>query len=262
MHEPVISVGIVSAETITFILFGDFRIGDHARIYNGICTAELRQGKLCCVVNGKLIPAESEVIFSPSNNEAEYFSIKDVTIGSKFHWERREKESFRGSIKILASGNQVHAINLINVEEYLVSVISSEMSPKCNINLLKAHAIISRSWILSQIDRTKETASLQPELGHGKSTESEINKWYDREDHELFDVCADDHCQRYQGITKIHSDHAAQAVRQTEGLVLLYHDTICDARFSKSCGGISEAFENVWEDIPHEYLSSVIYYKF
>ncbi len=262
MQEPVISVGIISAKTITFVLFGDFRINDQPQILNGICTAELRQGKLYCVVNGKLIPAERELIFSPSNPEAEYFSLKDVTIGSHFHWERREKESFRGSIKILASGDLVHAINLINLEEYLISVISSEMSPKCKNNLLKAHAVISRSWILSQIERSARKGSLAPQHGHGTSSETEIIKWYDREDHELFDVCADDHCQRYQGITKIHSDRVELAVTQTKGLALLYHDTICDARFSKSCGGISESFENVWEDTPHEYLSPVVDYKF
>lgn len=262
MHEPVISVGIVNAKSLSFVLFGDFRLNESKATYNGICTAELRQGKLVCLVNGKQVTAASEYIFSPSREQTEYFSIKDVTIGAQFHWERREKESFRGSLKIITDGKSVHAINLIAIEEYLVSVISSEMSPKCNINLLKAHAVISRSWVLSQIERTKTTGTLDSQHERGSNTEDEIIRWYDREDHSLFDVCADDHCQRYQGITRIYTDRAAQAVSQTNGLVLTYHDHICDARFSKSCGGISEAYENIWEPVPHEYLSPVVDYKF
>ncbi len=262
MTEPIISVGIKISEKITFLLFGDFHIGSETALYNGICKVEIQQGKLYCVVKDKPLDPADEIIFTPSYGVSEYFTLQDVVIGSHFHWEKREKESFRGSLKFFIAENKIYAVNLIHLEEYLKSVISSEMNPKCNFNLLKAHSVISRSWLLSQIENTRTRGVRHIGVNNGYANESEIIRWYDREDHTHFDVCADDHCQRYQGIAKIHSKLIPDAVDQTAGMVLTYHDTVCDARFSKCCGGISESFENIWQDTPFKYLSSVVDYKF
>ncbi len=257
---PFIHVGIVKAKKITFVLFGDFSSSLTQKSVNGICQAELKNGKIVCSISGQKIESTKELYFSPSTPHSEYFSIKDVIIGSQFHWERKEKQSFRGSLKIIIDNDSLWAINIVSVEDYLQSVISSEMSPKSSIHLLKAHAVISRSWLLAQIEREKNSQGAASTIG--KDTPEEISKWYGREDHTLFDVCADDHCQRYQGITKIHTDTAMQAVGETYGLVIESNGKICDARFSKSCGGITEAYENVWDNQRFEYLSSVSDYKF
>jgi SpoIID/LytB domain protein len=257
---PFIHVGIVRGKKITFVLFGDFSSSITQKSINGICQAELKNGKIICSFAGQKIESTKELYFSPSDPHSEYFSIRDVIIGSQFHWERKEKQSFRGSLKIIIDNDALWAVNIVSVEDYLQSVISSEMSPKSSIHLLKAHAVISRSWLLAQINKEKE---FQDNAGSfGTETADEICKWYGRNEHTLFDVCADDHCQRYQGITKIHTEAAKQAVLETNGLVLESNDEICDARFSKSCGGITEAYENVWDDHHFEYLSSVCDYKF
>ena len=150
------------------------------------------------------------------------------------------------------------AINILPVEDYLVSVISSEMSATSSLEFLKSHAVISRSWLLAQIenrDRKNVHKSLQQNF---TTDENSIIRWYDREDHKLFDVCADDHCQRYQGITKASNPSVEKAVKETEGMVLMYGDEICDARFSKCCGGVSETFDTCWEDKDYPYLQPVI----
>ncbi len=261
MHEPIISVGILSAKKISFTLFGDFQIGNQTITHSGICHAELKDGAIVCFVNNVRLAESEKITFSPSNPESEYFTLKDVIIGSKFHWEKKEKQSFKGSITLLVDHQIIHAINNVSLEEYLKSVISSEMSPKCSLGFLKAHAIISRSWVLSQIEKREK--SLPNLFNSTESTSAgEVIKWYDREEHQHFDVCADDHCQRYQGTTKIHTTTVDQAIDNTAGLVLTYKNNICDARFSKCCGGRSESFENVWANTPHEYLTPVIDYKF
>ncbi len=196
----------------------------------------------------------TDILFIPATDNGN-FTLADVTIGKNFHWEQKELQTFSGALRIIMEGNQLTAINIVPVEEYLTSVISSEMSATSSIELLKAHAVISRSWLLSQItnkNRKKAAASGMTE------TEEEIIKWYDREDHTNFDVCADDHCQRYQGITRASTKTVREAIEATKGLVLMCDDEICDARFSKSCGGVSETFENCWEDSPHKYLVKVI----
>jgi len=198
--------------------------------------------------------SHTDLLFVPTTDNGN-FTLADVTIGKNFHWEQKELQTFSGALRIIMEGNQLTAINIVPVEEYLTSVISSEMSATSSIELLKAHAVISRSWLLSQItnkNRKKTTASGMTE------TEEEIIKWYDREDHINFDVCADDHCQRYQGITRASTKTVREAIEATKGLVLMCDDEICDARFSKSCGGVSETFENCWEDSPHKYLVKVI----
>ncbi len=181
------------------------------------------------------------------------FEIDDVTIGIGFHWERRERQRFAGSLRIVSDGLMEVAINDIPLEEYLKSVISSEMNPDASEALLKAHAVVSRSWLLANIRKEERpTPAPRPE-----ETDGERVRWYDREDHELFDVCADDHCQRYQGLGRQTNPAAAKAVAETRGEVLTFDGAICDTRFSKCCGGRSELFENCWEPVPHPYLSSV-----
>ncbi|MDE5607906.1 MAG: SpoIID/LytB domain-containing protein [Muribaculaceae bacterium] len=176
--------------------------------------------------------------------------IVDVTIGVGFHWEQQETQAFEGDIKLLRKGDQLVVINEIDIERYLESVISSEMSANSSEALLKAHAVISRSWLLSQLERRGRKAEVRAELP------GEVTVWYDRDDHDLFDVCADDHCQRYQGVTRRTNPAVADAVKSTRGLVLTSGGEVCDARFSKCCGGVTEEFENCWEPVHKSYLEA------
>ena len=194
--------------------------------------------------------------------EGDSFLIKEVVIGVKFHWERKEKQRFLGSLKIIIEDGKLTAINVIPIEAYLISVISSEMSARSSLQLLKAHAIVSRSWLIAQMEKSKSLKKQNSVYNAFYENENELIKWYDREDHKNFDVCADDHCQRYQGITKVYTEIARQAVKETKGIIVTFDDKVCDARYSKSCGGLTEAFENVWEPFKYEYLSSIVDYKF
>ncbi len=188
--------------------------------------------------------------------ENSLFSLHRVTIGTRFHWERREDQTFQGDLILrLREDGTICAMNEIPIEDYLISVISSEMNPAAPIEFLKAHAILSRSWVLSalnQMKKSKGTAASTERI-----TEHEVIRWYDRTDHDLFDVCADDHCQRYQGIKKAISGQAEKAVRQTQGRVLTFQNEICDARYSKACGGRTENFDTAWGDHPVSYLTSI-----
>jgi stage II sporulation protein D len=195
----------------------------------------------------------SEVTLTPSDLASCAFALDDVTIGIGFHWERKERQVFRGAFRLVQLEAGLAAINDISLEEYVTSVISSEMSASCPIELLKAHAVISRSWLWYP-----KAYPSRPLSGKIKSPDShEILRWYGREKHPHFDVCADDHCQRYQGITKAFTPAAAAAVRATTGEFLRYHGAICDARFSKSCGGLTERYSTAWEDESIPYLESV-----
>lgn len=180
------------------------------------------------------------------------FELGNVTIGIGFHWQRLEKQRFGGRLRLVADGGRLHAINLIPIEQYLTSVISSEMCATSSLQLLKAHAVTSRSWLMAQL--AGRSAERQPRPA--ATPEADI-RWYDREDHRLFDVCADDHCQRYQGITRAANPAVSRAVAETEGLVLTADGRICDARFSKCCGGMTELYENCWDDTPHSYLTAL-----
>ncbi|NWF89701.1 MAG: SpoIID/LytB domain-containing protein [Ignavibacteriaceae bacterium] len=260
--EPLISIGILSNSKITFELYGDYSSSASTKKLNGQFTAEIINGKLVCKTTGHEISAQDEIIFEPGDLSIDTFLIRDVTIGVKFHWERKEKQRFSGSLKLKKNKNQITVINIISIEKYLTSVVSSEMSAKSSLQLLKAHAIISRSWLLAQIEKSKQLKKTKAKYSSLAESEEERIKWYDREDHELFDVCADDHCQRYQGVTKIFTDVARDAVKQTYGIVLMSDNKICDTRYSKSCGGISESFENVWEPTTYKYLTSITDYKF
>ncbi|PIF05898.1 MAG: amidase [Draconibacterium sp.] len=254
--QPKIKVGVLAADKIQFELSGTFTCNS-GKQYSGTFGATAKDGAIIIENDtGKSIKSSS-FLLSPLDNDS-FFELKNVTIGINFHWEQQENQRFKGDLKLISENDNVRAINIIGLEEYLKSVISSEMSANCSMALLKAHAVISRSWLLAQIEKTK---SLRTEGGLYQTsfeTDSEIIRWYDREDHLNFDVCADDHCQRYQGITKIHSEKAKQAVEVTIGEVLSLEGKICDARFSKCCGGLTENFENVWEPIRHRYLTKIV----
>ena len=181
-----------------------------------------------------------------------------MTIGVDFHWQRDEDQSFTGKLKFIVENGKLTAVNILSVEDYLLSVISSEMSATSSAELLKAHAVISRSWLLAQMDKTARLKAGAEKYTTSFMTEKELTKWYDREDHSNFDVCADDHCQRYQGITRASTPEVEHAINETYGLVLMFGDAVCDARFYKCCGGITELFENVWEPVSHPYLQMVI----
>lgn len=246
MNQPVVNVGVMSAETLNFSLSGSFTVSGQK--VTGDQTAKAVDGKV--EWNGTL---SDEVIFTPED-EKNHFTLKDVTIGVNFHWERREDQQFAGSLKLINENGKVTAINVIGVEDYLLSVISSEMSATASLELLKAHAVISRSWLLAQIEKNKSIADSGEKYCACTEKDGELVKWFDREDHINFDVCADDHCQRYQGITRQTTSRVAEAIKATWGEVLYSGDKLCDARFSKSCGGVYEEFENCWEPVHHSYL--------
>lgn len=246
--EPKVSVGILWYKKITFLLNSPYICQD--QLIEGENIVSWKNGKIAW--NGKLY---DELLFEPKEDNAS-FTLTDVTIGINFHWERKEDQVFQGALKLVVSNDTITAINLIKVEDYLTSVISSEMSPTASLQLLKAHAVISRSWLLAQIEKNKEIVSNKETYTAFTETDTELIRWYDREDHTLFDVCADDHCQRYQGITRASTNIniVKQAIKETYGEVLKSEERICDARFSKCCGGVVEEFQNCWEDIKFPYL--------
>jgi len=264
--EPEISVGILSETSLNFELYGDFKSPGFRNTFSGRFTAAVQDDKIVITRGTDRLEVTNEIIFEPQDPGVESFLIRDVTIGVDFHWQRKQKERFTGALKLLKENDKVTVINVLPIENYLASVVSSEMSSKSELQLLKAHAIVSRSWIISQLMKPKANqgprSKNDADVLNTESGEDEIIKWYDRQDHTSFDVCADDHCQRYQGITKIFTENARKAVAQTYGIVLVENNRVCDTRYSKSCGGISEAFENVWEPVKYDYLSSVIDYKF
>lgn len=194
-----------------------------------------------------------ELTFSP-NEKGVSFSLDDVTIGINFHWQRQETQTFEGVLKLVVEADKICAINSLPVESYLTSVISSEMKSTSSLELLKAHAVISRSWLLAQMERRQRQDTGGSGFFSFVKKDDELIRWYDRDDHTIFDVCADDHCQRYQGITKVNNVHVEQAVQETHGEILTYDGKICDARFSKCCGGITEEFQYCWENKSQPYL--------
>jgi len=258
-NKPSLHIGILSQKKILFELSGEYCVHGLSKTLNGLFTASIKENKINLENGSDILSAESEIIFEPKNFDFDSFLVQDVIIGIKFHWQRKEEERFKGTLKLIKDGDDLTLINILPIEDYLVSVNSSEMSATSSIELLKAHAIVTRSWLLAQKEKSKEIKNYNT---NSSLTDDEIIKWYDREEHKLYDVCADDHCQRYQGISKISTEAVKQAVSQTSGVVLVSEDKICDARFSKSCGGISESFENVWEPVKHAYLSPVIDSKY
>jgi len=287
MKYESINVGILSTHTIRFILNGDF-ISGNGSIYTGKQKAKYKEGKV--FFNDDLL---EEIIFKPGK-ENDSFDLINVVIGINFHWERKENQRFKGALKFIVEDKNITAINVVKVEDYLTSVISSEMSATASEELLKAHAVISRSWLLCPLqevrskeqevrgkeqmnesitgyqlpttnyqlpitdDRLPTTDYRLPTTDYQLPSNNIITRWYERDAHTKFDVCADDHCQRYQGITKASTPAVETAIKATRGEVLIYDNKICDARFSKSCGGITESFENCWAPIHIPYLTPII----
>lgn len=252
--RPHIEIGILFSPSIRFHLHGEFIEKNSGKTYRGEYTVCKRQEKIIFRQEKKEEVILSGFTLIPADYTSSHFELLDVIIGIHFHWERKENQKFKGSLKIIDEKKHLTAINILPLEDYLVSVISSEMSATSSLELLKAHAVISRSWLLAQkaksFRRTANPSRVQ--------TETEYIRWYDREDHLHFDVCADDHCQRYQGISKAYTPIVSQAVEATQGEILTYEGEVCDTRFSKCCGGVSELFENTWEPVNHAYLTKVI----
>ena len=246
--EPHVSVGIVSAEKIAFSLNQPYTA--KGETLTGEQEVEFSEGGI--LWRGIQY---RELTFNPQDDEAS-FSIHDVTIGVNFHWERKETQTFAGTLRLVVEADKIVAINELPVERYLTSVISSEMSATASKEFLKAHAVISRSWLLAQMEKRRKLDNGASGFFSFIKKDDELIRWYDREDHTIFDVCADDHCQRYQGITKQSSPAVEQTISETRGQILAYGDEICDARFSKCCGGQTEEFQYCWEDTPKPYLVS------
>lgn len=254
MEQPQIHVGIVHAIELHFTLNGKYTL--NGKSVTGEYVA-------CYQPDGSILwngGTYRELLFT-STGINDSFLLHDVVIGINFHWERKETQVFSGSLKLMMEDAKVVAVNILPVERYLVSVISSEMKATAGLQYLKAHAVISRSWVLAQIENRRypsvvDDSAEQPAVSAGDGN-TVINRWYGRSAHVLFDVCADDHCQRYQGITRATNPAVEQAVKETFGEVLTYNGKICDARFSKSCGGVSEAYEYCWDDTLYPYLRPV-----
>ena len=237
-----VSVGIITAEAVDIDFRGTYRrASDGSTVHGPMHFAGL---------------AATE-IYEPVAPDAT-FEVKDVVIGVDFHWERRENQIFAGALKLLPQPDgRITVINILDVEDYLRSVISSEMSATSSPELLRAHAIISRSWLLAQIRKNKRIAEGAKAYEAFKITDDELVRWQDREGHTDFDVCADDHCQRYQGVSRQTTPAVDEAVDATAGVVLVDPESgeLADARFSKCCGGVFELFENCWEPVHHSYLT-------
>ena len=255
--EPVVKVGIFENERELngsfngrYELPSSVRLQGHFRVINS-------DGRLVLFDDEGIEVIRSADIGCRSLSNAT-FTLTSVTIGIDFHWERKEDQTFEGNLRLVArKDGTITAINEIGIEPYLKSVISSEMNAEAPIELLKAHAITSRSWLVAMLKRQAAVKNEDIPSKRGTETENEIIRWYDREDHSLFDVCADDHCQRYQGISKIISTSVEKAINATRGTFLIYNEEICDARYSKACGGRTELFENCWENTPIPYLQSI-----
>lgn len=245
--EPEVNVGILTTAHLHLTLNGEFRA--KGAIVTGEQEVTIEDG---CLKWHDALYREFTII--PTKPEST-FSLHHVTMGKDFHWERHETETFQGKLHLVVEEKKIVAINILPAEQYLTSVISSEMKATCPIEFLKASAIISRSWLLAQMEKRK--AGQTHAFFQFTKTDTEIVRWHDQEEHTIFDVCADDHCQRYQGITRAASTEVAEAIRLTRGQILTYEDKVCDARFSKCCGGMTNDFENCWEDVPHPYLHSV-----
>ena len=256
-EQPKITVGIMDRRTeVSGRLDGDFNAQGFGHV-TGLFSARATAGTIVLADEAHREIARSPAIRLVSSRDST-FHLFHVTIGNRFHWERTENQAFQGDLILHArTDGTFAAINEISVDDYLTSVISSEMNATAPMEFLKAHAILSRSWLLAALGRKKKTEKAATLAANMVEEEDEVMRWYDREDHDVFDVCADDHCQRYQGVTKILSEQAEEAVRETHGMVLTHQGQVCDARYSKACGGITEEFDTAWEDRRVPYLASI-----
>ncbi|HBC78786.1 MAG TPA: amidase [Bacteroidales bacterium] len=255
---PEIQVGIFSAKEICFTLNSSFIEKKSGALFSGKWVAGLSGVKV--VLRNESIKHEMEapVYLVPADHSDSSFTLQAVTIGVDFHWQRKEDQVFRGSLRLITGDNMITAVNILPVEDYLISVISSEMRATSSEEFLKAHSVISRSWLLAQIEKSKKIKSEGKKYNAVTINDNEIVRWYDREDHQNYDVCADDHCQRYQGITRASSPAVEKVIMETYGEVLTFEGSICDTRYYKCCGGMTEQFENVWEPVRHPYLQGII----
>jgi stage II sporulation protein D len=255
MDVPVITVGILTAPSVHIEFHGGYVISGESALVQDTCSACASEGKIVLESGDKRFQADSEMLLWPQSVSSS-FTLHQVTIGQKFHWERQEDQRFPGTLHLIYRGGEIAAVNVVSVEEYLASVIASEMRATSSSEFLKAQAITARSWLLVRLEASRNRkATGAPPMPRSYQDESKRVRWYDSEDHEVFDVCADDHCQRYHGLTKVTTSSVAAAVEATRGIVLAYEGEICDARYSKCCGGVTEAFENVWGTVHHPYLT-------
>jgi SpoIID/LytB domain protein len=257
-QAPEIQVGIFSGEEISFTLNTHFKTGNEHDPIAGRWKAKISSNKIILLNEDTELVFENQLFLVPIDSEIASFTLHDVTIGVDFHWQRKEDQVFKGKLRLFIENEKVSAVNVLSIEDYLTSVISSEMSASSSSELLKAHAVISRSWLLAQIGKSHSLNIAGSIHNANIRTDDEIIRWYDREDHKNFDVCADDHCQRYQGITRSSTPVVELVIKETFGEVLAYKGEICDTRYYKCCGGITELFENVWEPVNHPYLKKVI----
>lgn len=248
MEAPVINVGIMSEKAASFVFNGEYVHTETGHFLTGEQRVLYVHGHI--VYNGKLY---KELFFEPASPYSS-FDLKAVTIGTHFHWERQEDLCFKGALNLVINQDSIVFINQVDAEEYLTSVISSEMSATASKELLKAHAVISRSWLLAQVEKNFNQVTTSKKFRNNYRDKEELIRWYDRKDHQVFDVCADDHCQRYQGITRASTPIVLEVIQETRGEILTDGQSICDARYSKCCGGATERFENCWEPVPHPYL--------
>lgn len=229
----IINIGILESKKISVILHGPYK-SDAGRTYSG----SLEIG--------------SEMVMEPSSEEC-YFELPEVMIGKQFHWQQNERQAFRGSLAVVRTDDGFAAVNRIDLEEYLVSVISSEMSRNAPLELLKAQCVVARSWAARNIiDKHKREGGTMGEIGEDKRV-----VWYENSSHKFYDVCADDHCQRYYGFLRSGNPNVEKAVSETRSMVLTYGGEICDARFHKACGGMTERYSVCWDDVDYPYLQPV-----
>jgi stage II sporulation protein D len=256
-ESPVITVGILQAGVVRFQPGPGYASPGGAELRDAPAEALVKEGLIEVRQGGRLVDRGRELQFRCSSRVKGNFVIRDVVIGVGFHWEQKEDQCFPGDLRLLLEGERIQVINELPLEDYLVSVISSEMRADSAPALLKAHTIISRSWLLAQIGRKKALTGTGRAHPSAAEDGGEYIRWYDREDHRHFHVCADDHCQRYQGLTRASHPGVVQAVEETRGEVLAYGEEICDARFSKCCGGVTEEFGYCWDEADHPYLQRV-----
>jgi stage II sporulation protein D len=255
---PEIQIGIFSGKEINFTLNTMFTESNSGETLTGKWTAVFYDGKIVLRNGHNMIESGTPVSLAPFDVQESSFTLHAVTIGVDFHWQRSEDQVFKGSLIFIIENDKITAVNVLSVEDYLISVISSEMRATSSEEFLKAHAVVSRSWLLAQIEKSRKIKAGGKTYDAFTRTENEIVRWYDREDHQNYDVCADDHCQRYQGITRASSPAVVNVIKDTCGEVLTYEGSICDARYYKCCGGMTELFENTWEPVNQPYLQGII----